>query len=176
MHYRWPPAGRARQCYVAATWLFFAFIMSLPTPGLADSQPQDLPKSELLVESGDRNFTFQVELAKEPEERRVGLMHRKEMAPDHGMLFDFGRLAAVSMWMRNTFIPLDMLFIDEDGAIVNIAHDTVPHSEAILSSAGPVRFVLELPAGTSRLLGIKPGNIVRHKAIGNEPDTGNVNG
>jgi uncharacterized membrane protein (UPF0127 family) len=74
------------------------------------------------------------------------------------------------MWMRNTYIPLDMLFIDEGGEVVNIAHDTVPHSEAILSSAGRVRFVLEVPAGTSRLLGIGPGDMVRHEAIGNAPD------
>jgi uncharacterized membrane protein (UPF0127 family) len=92
------------------------------------------------------------------------------------MLFDFGRAQPVSMWMRNTYIPLDMLFIADGGEVVNIAHDTVPHSEAIVSSAGPVRYVLEVPAGTTRLLGIEPGAIVRHEAIGNMPSSGNVNG
>jgi uncharacterized membrane protein (UPF0127 family) len=143
---------------------------------LSAAEPQALDKSELVLESGDRKFRFEVELAAEPEERRVGLMHRKEMAPNHGMLFDFGRAQPVAMWMRNTYIPLDMLFIDESGEIVNIARDAVPHSEAIVSSAGPVRFVLEVPAGTSRLLGIEPGDVVRHPAIGNMPSFGNVNG
>ncbi len=92
-------------------------------------------------------------------------MHRRDMAPDHGMLFDFGVTAPVAMWMRNTYIPLDMLFIRADGEIVNIAHDAVPHSEAILASEGPVRAVLEIPAGISRLLGIKPGDMVMHPTL-----------
>jgi uncharacterized membrane protein (UPF0127 family) len=140
-------------------------------PAAADGQPQVLTKSELVIEAGDRNFRFNVELAAEAEERRVGLMHRREMAPDAGMLFDFGQAQPVSMWMRNTYIPLDMLFIDEGGFIVNIGHDTVPHSEAIVASDGPVRYVLEVVAGTSRLLGIKPGDVVRHEAIGNMPES-----
>ena len=159
-------ACHGRSCRFALLALQLAFLTMLSTNGLAEGQPQVLPKSELVLESGDKDFTFQVELAKEPEERRVGLMHRKEMAPDHGMLFDFGKNAPVAMWMRNTYIPLDMLFISEDGEIVNIAHDTVPHSEAVLSSAGPVRFVLEVPAGTSRLLGIEPGDRIVHEAVG----------
>jgi uncharacterized membrane protein (UPF0127 family) len=154
----------------------FMLLLLLPVNQLLAAEPQVLEKSELVLESGDRTFLFEVEVAAEAEERRVGLMHRREMAPDAGMLFDFGRSQPVSMWMRNTYIPLDMLFIDEGGAIVNIAHDTVPHSEEVLSSAGPVRFVLELVAGTSRLLGLSPGDIVRHEAIGNMQVSGNVNG
>jgi len=140
----------------------------------AAGEPQVLEKSELVIEAGERKFRFEVELAAEDEERRVGLMHRREMGADQGMLFDFERPGPVSMWMRNTYVPLDMLFIDEGGEVVNIAHDTVPHSEAVLSSAGPVRFVLEVPAGTTRLLGIGPGDMVRHEAIGNGPVSGNV--
>lgn len=159
-----------------AAWLALAVVLFTSHLPASAAEPQVLEKSELVLESGERTLSFQVELAQEPEERRIGLMHRREMAADHGMLFDFGRSAPVSMWMRNTYIPLDMLFIAEDGEIVNIAHDTVPHSEAILSSAGPVRFVLEVPAGTSRLLGVEPGDIARHPAIGNMPVSGNVNG
>lgn len=143
----------------------FVLLLSI-TPPLAE-EPQLLEKSGLVLESGEREFHFLVELADDAEERRIGLMHRREMGADQGMLFDFGRSQPVSMWMRNTYIPLDMLFIDEGGEIVNIGHDTVPHSEAIVSSAGRVRFVLEVPAGTSRLLGIGPGDIVRHGAIDN---------
>jgi len=150
-------------------------VVLLSVNQLPAAEPQVLEKSELVLESGERSFRFQVEVAEEAEERRVGLMYRREMGADQGMLFDFGRSQPVSMWMRNTYIPLDMLFIAEGGEIVNIGHDTVPHSEEIVSSAGRVRFVLEVPAGTSRLLGIGPGDIVRHEAIGNEPDSGNVN-
>ena len=156
--------------------IFVALFTVNQLPAVADSQPQVLTRSALVIEASDRKFRFEVELAAGAEERRVGLMYRREMAPDAGMLFDFGRSQPVAMWMRNTYIPLDMLFIDEGGEIVNIAHDTVPHSEAVLQSAGPVRFVLEVVAGTSRLLGIGPGDIVRHEAIGNMPDSGNVNG
>lgn len=156
---------------------FLSILIALLTVNqLLAAEPQVLDRSELVLESGDRTFLFEVEVAAGAEERRVGLMYRREMAPDAGMLFDFGRSQPVAMWMRNTYIPLDMLFIDEGGEIVNIAHDTVPHSEAVLQSAGPVRFVLEVPAGTSRLLGIGPGDIVRHSAIGNMPGSGNVNG
>jgi uncharacterized membrane protein (UPF0127 family) len=148
--------------------MLLLFCYQLPE---AAAEPQVLDKSALVIETGDRDFRFEVELADEPEERRVGLMHRREMAPAAGMLFDFGQNQQVSMWMRNTYIPLDMLFIDERGQIVNIGHDTVPHSEEIVASNGPVRFVLEVPAGTSRLLGIEPGDMVRHEAIGNMPDS-----
>lgn len=141
-------------------------ILLMPLDGHANETGQTLEKSPLVILSEDKQFVFQVELAKSPDERRVGLMHRREMAPDHGMLFDFGETAPVSMWMRNTYIALDMLFIRADGEIVNIAHDTVPHSEAILSSDGPVRAVLEIPAGTMRLLGIKAGDRVLHPTLG----------
>ena len=143
-----------------------AFLFLVPLSGHAEDAAQTLEKSPLHIASNDQKFTFQVELAKTPDERRIGLMHRRHLAPDHGMLFDFGKTAPVAMWMRNTFIPLDMLFIRADGEIVNIAHDAVPHSEAILASEGPVRAVLEVPAGTSRLLGIKAGDRVLHPSLG----------
>lgn len=163
--------GKGRLAFVPFILLLLVGYQ-LPAVG----EPQVLDKSELVLESGDRAFRFEVELADEPEERRVGLMHRLEMSPAAGMLFDFGQNQPVSMWMRNTYVPLDMLFIDEQGQIVNIGHDTVPHSEEIVASDGPVRFVLEVSAGTSRLLGIKPGDIVRHEAIGNMRGSGDVSG
>jgi uncharacterized membrane protein (UPF0127 family) len=137
----------------------------MPLDGHAKDAGQVLEKSQLFILSGEQRYAFQVELADSPDERRIGLMHRREMAADHGMLFDFGKTAPVAMWMRNTYIPLDMLFIRADGEIVNIIHDTVPHSEAILASDGPVRAVLEVPAGTTRLLGIKAGDSVRHSTL-----------
>jgi uncharacterized membrane protein (UPF0127 family) len=147
--------------------LLLAFILLVPLAASTQESGQALEKSQLVIRSDERDFAFRVELAKSSEERRVGLMHRKDLAPNAGMLFDFGRTAPVSMWMRNTYIPLDMLFISEDGEIINIAHDAVPHSEAILASDGPVRAVLEIPAGTTRLLGIKAGDRVLHPTLGN---------
>ena len=89
-------------------------------------------------------------------------MFRREMAPDHGMLFDFGVEEVVAMWMRNTILPLDMLFIDGQGRIAHIATDAVPFSEAIISTQQPVRAVLELVAGTVEKLGITVGDRVMH--------------
>ena len=149
---------------------FTVVIALMPFDGSAKDAGQVLEKSELIIESRDQKFAFQVELAKSPEERRIGLMHRHQMAPDHGMLFDFGETAPVAMWMRNTYISLDMLFLRADGEVVNIAHDTVPHSEVILASEGPVRAVLEVPAGTTRSLGIKAGDRLLHPALGTEAE------
>ena len=109
---------------------------------------------------------FTIELAATPEDRARGLMFRERMAPDHGMLFDFRRVEPVTMWMRNTVLPLDMLFIAPDGRITGIAADTVPYSEAIIPSPGPVRAVLELNAGTARRLGIRTGDRVLHPIFG----------
>lgn len=102
--------------------------------------------------------TFHVEIMRTPEDRALGLMYRKHMAPDRGMLFDFEQSRPVSMWMKNTLIPLDMIFIRADGTVAGIAHDTVPMSETILSSPEPVRFVLEVNAGIARARGIGPGD------------------
>ena len=103
-----------------------------------------------------------VEIADTPDTRATGLMHRDEMARDHGMLFDFGRTQPVSMWMKNTYLSLDMLFIRPDGSIARIAADTEPLSTRTISSGEPVNGVLELPAGTAARLGIKAGDRVEH--------------
>jgi uncharacterized membrane protein (UPF0127 family) len=111
-----------------------------------------------LVTSGGRGHDLTVELAIEPEQREQGLMYRRQMAEDHGMLFDFGETRRVMMWMRNTYLPLDMLFIAADGTVRTIHENAIPLSEAIIDSEEPVAFVLELNAGTVKRLGIKPGD------------------
>ena len=113
------------------------------------------------------SHTFQFELAETDPTRSIGLMHRAEIAPDHGMLFDFKRDRMVSMWMRNTFITLDMLFLSAEGEVVTIAENTVPHSEKTVSSRVRVRAVLELAAGTVQRLAVKPGDKVTHEMFGN---------
>ena len=125
------------------------------------------PPTPLVIAANGASHTFNVELAATEKERQVGLMFRRKMAPDAGMLFDYVRSQRVAMWMKNTYIPLDMLFIAGDGRVVNIAKRTVPHSLTSIPSAGRVRAVLELNAGTSDRLGIKPGDQVRHRIFGN---------
>jgi len=105
---------------------------------------------------------FSVELARTDEERQKGLMFRKELPEGKGMLFDFKPDQDVSMWMRNTYIPLDMLFINADGTIRRIAENTEPLSEKTIPSGGPVRGVLEVIGGTAKKLGIAAGDKVAH--------------
>ncbi len=119
-------------------------------------------RSMVTIETAGGRAAFQVELALSGAERMQGLMGRTRLAPDAGMLFDFGGNEVVGMWMKNTFVPLDMLFIDEGGKVVHIIEDTVPMSEELLSSRVPVRAVLELLAGSVRKHGIAVGNLVRH--------------
>jgi uncharacterized membrane protein (UPF0127 family) len=106
--------------------------------------------------------TFAVELADTDEERQQGLMFRRELPEGRGMLFDFKRDVNVTMWMKNTYIPLDMIFIRADGRIHRIAENTVPESTKIIAAGAPVRAVLEVIGGTAKKLGIKPGDRVAH--------------
>lgn len=103
---------------------------------------------------------FSVEIADNEAERERGLMFRKQMAADHGMLFDFQHDQPVSFWMHNTYIPLDMIFIAADGRILRIAENARPMSDALIPSGAPVRAVLELNGGTAQSLGIAAGDRV----------------
>ncbi len=110
---------------------------------------------------------FQVELARSREERRTGLMHRTELAEDAGMLFDFGQAQIITMWMKNTPLSLDMLFISESGRILRIAEDSEPFSLKQIPSVRPARAVLEVRAGTSKRLGIRAGDHIIHSVFDN---------
>jgi uncharacterized protein len=103
---------------------------------------------------------FSVELAVTDEERSRGLMFRRSVPESYGMLFDFKRDQEVTMWMRNTYVSLDMIFIQSDGRIRRIAENTETESDKIIPSGGQVRAVLEVAAGTARKLGIEPGDRV----------------
>lgn len=122
----------------------------------------------LVIETAKGKAKFTIELALTPEEHAQGLMNRSAMARDRGMLFDFGRSRPVSMWMKNTILALDMVFIDAEGVVKRIAANTVPFSETIISSPGPVRYVLELNAGVAAEAGIETGARVSHPAIGGD--------
>jgi uncharacterized protein len=105
---------------------------------------------------------FSVELAVTEEERARGLMFRKELPDGSGMLFDFGRPTEIAMWMKNTYIPLDMFFIAGDGRILRIAENTQPLSTRTIASGGPVRAVLEVIGGTATRYGIAAGDRVAY--------------
>jgi uncharacterized protein len=137
----------------------FVVIAILAAAGLAWAADALSP---LAIHTASGTHRFNVELADTAEKRAVGLMHRPSMPTESGMLFDFKTDAPVAMWMRNTRIPLDMLFITRDGRIANIAERTVPYSETTIPSKGPVRAVLELNGGTAARLKIRPGDRVDH--------------
>ena len=115
---------------------------------------------EIVTKSGVQMFS--VEMATTEEEKTTGLMYRKELPDGKGMLFDFSPEQEVSMWMKNTFISLDMIFIRADGRILRIAENTEPQSTKIISSRGPAKGVLEVIAGTAKKYGIAPGDQVAH--------------
>jgi uncharacterized protein len=123
-----------------------------------------LENLEIVTASGV--IPFSVEVMRTSEELQRGLMFRKDLPEGRGMLFDFEPEQNVSMWMKNTLIPLDMIFIKSDGRILRIAENTEVQSEKIIPSGGPVRGVLEVIAGTAKRLGIKPGDRVAHPMFG----------
>jgi hypothetical protein len=137
--------------------LLAAFALALVAMPL---RAQELQPLEIATRNGVH--VFAVELAETDEQRARGLMFRKELPEGRGMLFDFKRETDVSMWMRNTYIPLDMIFIRGDGRILRIAENTEPLSERIIPSGGPVRAVLEVIGGTAKKLGIATGDRVAH--------------
>jgi len=134
-------------------------------PVTAQPQPT-LPQSDLVIQTAKGPQRFRVELADNDQSRARGMMFRTSMAPDAGMLFDFKQEQMASFWMRNTLLPLDMLFIRADGTILNIHQRAIPRDETGINSAGPVRAVLEVNGGTASRLGIKPGDKVEHAIFG----------
>lgn len=111
-------------------------------------------------------FDFVTEIADQPSELASGLMFRQSMAPNEGMLFDFGRSRLVTMWMKNTPLSLDMVFIRSDGTVARIEERTEPFSERTISSGEPVSHVLELRGGVARMIGLKPGDRLEHSSFG----------
>jgi uncharacterized protein len=134
---------------------------------LAQSSEITFTKSSLVVVTASREIKFEVELALNDAERARGLMYREKLGPYDGMLFDFYQDAPVSFWMKNTLIPLDMVFIASDGTIKHVHANAVPLSTDAIPSQFPVRAVLEINGGSARLLGIKPGDKVKHPIFGN---------
>lgn len=119
------------------------------------------------IETRRGSYTFTVEMAVTWAQRAQGLQRRRVLADDRGMLFDYGEPQNITMWMKNTYISLDMLFIGADGRVVSMARNTTPLSFEHIPSGWPVRAVLEVPAGTLQRLGVQGGDTVRHAVFGN---------
>jgi uncharacterized membrane protein (UPF0127 family) len=136
-------------------------------PGVAPAQLAQFPSAALTIVTASGPQKFTVELATTPEQMAQGLMFRRSLAPDAGMLFDFESPSMATMWMKNTLIPLDMVFVDATGHIVNIHERAVPESLATIAAAAPVRAVIELNGGTAARLGIRPGDRVVYPIFGN---------
>lgn len=123
-------------------------------------------RSTLTVQTASGLHKFNIELAVAPDQLAFGLMYRRSLAADAGMLFDYGRPQKVAMWMKNTLIPLDMVFIDATGTVAHISERAVPQSLRTISSKVSVRAVLELNGGTVARLKIKKGDRIHHPIFG----------
>lgn len=150
-------------------WLLAA-LLAFPLAANAENLPRGsamvLPAhpAPLVAHTASGDVSFTVEIADEPKEHMAGLMFRQEMADDHGMLFVFPKPRYGSFWMKNTLLPLDIIFIAEDGTVDSVGRG-VPLSEAPVSSDGLIRFVLELKAGLAQRTGIKKGTRLSHPLI-----------
>jgi uncharacterized protein len=122
--------------------------------------PSGLQLAPLTIRSSNGTHRFTVEVARTPDEQATGLMNRQSLAPDAGMIFPFDQPQILTFWMKNTLIPLDMIFIRADGTIARIAANTTPQSLEPVSSGEPVAAVLELRGGRSAELGIREGDRV----------------
>ena len=152
-------------------YLIFAAALLVSAISLAQEEPPIAIETDytspLVIESGETEHPFLVEIAATQEEIATGMMHRPEMAADVGMLFVLGDPRMPNFYMRNTLVSLDLLFVSSDGEIMSIAHNAVPLSERNISPGVTVSYVLEIKGGQSSILGIEPGDTLRHELLGN---------
>ncbi|AJY47077.1 DUF192 domain-containing protein [Martelella endophytica] len=145
--------------------LIAAFAFLTLTAAAGAQEPVHFPSSELTLHTASGDHDIVVEVAETPAQRQRGLMYRTELAEDHGMIFLFGTDKPVSMWMANTLIPLDMVFIRADGSVAGYHENAEPRSERIIASDEPVRYVLELGGGEAKAYDLKPGDMVTGPAL-----------
>ncbi len=154
--------------------LLLALALLMPTlaaaqPGVDRPQPRLAEEPMVIVTRDGTRHAFRAEMAIQPNEQMVGMMFRTTMAPDEAMIFDWGAPRESSMWMRNTLIPLDMLFVAADGRIHRIHERAVPQSLATIDSRGPVRATIEVPGGTAERLNLRVGDRVLQRIFGSAP-------
>lgn len=146
--------------HISRVWLAAFLTICI---AFADTSAQaSLEKERLVVTTASGNHAFDVEIAKTPAQQARGLMFRRTLGARNGMLFLYEEPQVVSMWMRNTYIPLDMIFIRADGKVHRVERSAEPLSERIIGSGEEVTAVLELAGGTAARIGLKPGDVVEH--------------
>ncbi|MCF6327359.1 MAG: DUF192 domain-containing protein [Devosiaceae bacterium] len=158
----------SRSLEIGSNWVIskLRFVRLLASFGLVLFVAACANQPNVILKTAGGDFTFEIELADTPKSRADGLMFRNELAPNAGMLFDFQEEREVSFWMRNTFIPLDMIFVAADGTVMNIHENARPQDETSIPSGFPVRFVLEIPGGRSAEIGLKAGDKMVHPLVG----------
>lgn len=161
---RWASSSRKTAATLAAFFFWLNLIgqaFAVPEGG----QKLPLDPQPLAITTAGGELTFMVEVADDDRERSVGLMFRPQFPIGQGMLFDFRFARQVTMWMKNTLVPLDIIFINDAGTVTHIKENAGPLSLSLISSGGEVRFALELAAGSVKLGGIALGDVVRHRVI-----------
>lgn len=144
----------------AGFWIALVSWIGMVAPGGTSVRAAEFQALEIATRTGVQ--VFSVEMATTEKEKTTGLMYRKSLPDGQGMLFDFSPAQQISMWMKNTYISLDMIFIGPDGRIIRIAENTEPLSTRIISSQGLAKGVLEVIAGTAKKHGLAPGDRVSH--------------
>jgi uncharacterized membrane protein (UPF0127 family) len=155
-----------RAATFAALFVFAACVLAFAG---AASLRAEMRKDTLKLVTASGTHTFQIEVAETASEKARGLMFRRSLAEDAGMLFPYEPPQEATMWMRNTYIPLDMVFIRQDGIVHRVETNTEPFSEAVIASNGNVSAVLELKAGIARRIGLKAGDKALNKLFGTAP-------
>lgn len=144
----------------ARMFLLLALLLAILADGVALAAEQ--PRDQIVFVTRSGAHAFDVEIADTSQSRSVGLMNRREMADRHGMLFNFHVEEEILMWMKNTYIPLDMIFLSRKGRVISIAKHTQPLSEAVISSHKPAYAVLELNAGAADRIGLAVGDTAQN--------------
>jgi len=136
--------------------------------GIAGVHAGEAKREPVTLVSESGRHVIKAEIADTPEARGVGLMFRRNLGADKGMLFIYDEPQSITMWMKNTYISLDMIFADAKGTIIRIARDTEPFSTKIIEAGGSAKAVLEVPAGTARRLRLKRGDKLIHPSVSSE--------
>lgn len=142
----------------------FFYLFCLGTTATAQS---NFPRDSLSIKTAETEYKFDIELALDDNHRQYGLMYRDHLPEMSGMLFIYDRARNIAMWMKNTFIPLDIVFIDEAGKIINIAKSAKPRDLSQIPSKGPAKAALELNGGLTDKLGINVGDEILYPTFGN---------
>ncbi len=150
---------------LAAFLLIVAGLFHVDVDAGVAAAESDLQTEKLTLVTTTGRHEFDVEIANTSETRATGLMFRKELAATRGMLFIYDTAQPIHMWMRNTYISLDMVFITGEGSVYRVERDTEPFSERVIESGGDVLAVLEVAAGTANRLQLKPGDKVLHRSF-----------